>query len=164
MMGLKYTYVEKCVDKWKIVGIMFIGEYTYSIDEKKRLGVPPKFRQQLKKGAVITRGLDNCLFLYSREEWEKLAKKLSEMPLARADARGFARIMLSGAMEVEFDNLGRILVPDYLKDYARLKKKAVVAGLYNRVEIWDEDEWKAYKDKTEKEAGNIAERLNELGV
>ncbi len=143
---------------------MFIGEYTYSVDEKKRLAVPPKFRAKLKKGAVITRGLDSCLFLYSREEWEKLAEKLSQMPLSRADARGFARIMLSGAMEVEFDNLGRILVPDYLKDYAKLKKRAVVAGLYNRVEIWDEEEWKIYKEKMEKEAGDIAERLNELGV
>ncbi|MFZ3100386.1 MAG: division/cell wall cluster transcriptional repressor MraZ [Minisyncoccales bacterium] len=143
---------------------MFIGEYTYSIDEKKRLAVPPKFRAKLKKGAVITRGLDSCLFLYSREQWEKLAEKLSQMPLSRADARGFARIMLSGAMEVEFDNLGRILVPDYLKDYAKLKKRAVVAGLYNRVEIWDEEEWKIYKEKMEKEAGDIAERLNELGV
>ncbi|MFA6376492.1 MAG: division/cell wall cluster transcriptional repressor MraZ [Candidatus Paceibacterota bacterium] len=143
---------------------MFIGEYTYSIDDKKRLAVPPKFRQQLKKGGVITRGLDNCLFLYSNDEWGKLAKKLSEMPLSRADARGFSRIMLSGAMEVDFDNLGRILVPDYLKDYAQLKKKVVVAGLYNRIEIWDEDAWISYKQTTEKEAGNIAERLNELGV
>jgi len=143
---------------------MFIGEYTYSIDEKKRLAVPPKFRQQLKKGGVITRGLDNCLFLYSNAEWEKLAIKLSEMPLSRADARGFSRIMLSGAMEVDFDNLGRILVPDYLKEYADLKKKVVVAGVYNRIEIWDEEVWNSYKQKTEKEAGNIAERLNELGV
>jgi len=143
---------------------MFIGEYTYSIDDKKRLGIPQRFRQQLKKGGVITRGLDSCLFLYSRQEWEKLARKLSQMPLSRADARGFSRIMLSGAMEVEFDNLGRILIPDYLKDYAQLKKKTVVAGLYNRVEIWDEDIWRAYKETTEKEAGNIAERLNELGV
>ena len=143
---------------------MFIGECTYSIDDKKRLAIPPKFRQQLKKGGVITRGLDNCLFLYSSAEWEKLATKLSEMPLSRADARGFSRIMLSGAMEVDFDNLGRILVPDYLKDYAGLKKKVVVAGLYNRIEIWDEDVWADYKQKTEKEAGNIAERLNELGV
>ncbi len=143
---------------------MFIGEYTYSIDDKKRLAVPQKFRQQLKKGGVITRGLDNCLFLYSGDEWEKLAKKLSEMPLSRADARGFSRIMLSGAMEVDFDNLGRILVPDYLKDYAGLKKKVVVAGLYSRIEIWDEEAWAAYKSRMEKEAGDIAERLNELGV
>jgi MraZ protein len=143
---------------------MFIGEYTYSIDEKKRLAVPPKFRKQLKDGGVITRGLDNCLFLYSYEEWERLAKKLSEMPISKADARGFSRLMLSGAMEVEFDNMGRILVPDYLKDYAQLKKKVVVAGLYSRIEIWDEEVWQAYKEQTEKEAGNIAERLNELGV
>ena len=143
---------------------MFIGEYTYSIDDKKRLAIPPKFRKQLNDGGVITRGLDNCLFLYTFEEWEKLAKKLSEMPLSKADARGFARVMLSGAMEVSFDNLGRILVPDYLKDYATLKKRVVVAGLYSRIEIWDEDIWTAYKEKTEKEAGNIAERLNELGV
>jgi MraZ protein len=143
---------------------MFIGEYSYSIDEKKRLAMPPKFRKQLSEGGVITRGLDNCLFFYSIEEWEKLAKKLSEMPLSRADARGFSRIMLSGAMEVSFDNLGRILVPDYLKEYAGLKKKVIVAGLYNRIEIWDEDNWKEYKNRTEKEAGNIAERLNELGV
>lgn len=143
---------------------MFIGEYSYSIDEKKRLQIPAKFRKLLETGGVITRGLDNCLFLYSFSEWDKLAKKLSEMPLSRADARGFSRIMLSGAMEVEFDNLGRILVPDYLKSYAKLSKKVIVAGLYNRVEIWDEDMWQAYKEKTESEAGNIAERLNELGV
>jgi len=143
---------------------MFIGEYTYSIDDKKRLAVPPKFRKQLKDGGVITRGLDNCLFLYSNEEWEKQAKKLGEMPMARADARGLSRVMLSGAMEVEFDSMGRILVPDYLKDYANLNKKVVFAGLYSRIEIWDEDIWKAYKEKTEKEAGNIAERLNELGI
>jgi len=144
--------------------IMFIGEYSYTIDDKKRVAIPPKFRKLLEKGGVITRGLDNCLFFYSHDEWEKLAKKLSEMPLSRADARGFSRIMLSGAMEVEFDNLGRILVPDYLKEYAQLKKKVIVAGLYSRIEIWDEDNWKTYKEKTEKEAGDIAERLNELGV
>ncbi len=143
---------------------MFIGEYQYSIDDKKRLAIPPKFRKLLEKGGVITRGLDNCLFLYSRDEWEKLAVKLSAMPLSRADARGFSRIMLSGAMEVDFDSMGRILVPDYLKDYAQLKKKVIVAGLYNRIEIWDSDKWSTYKEKTEKEAGDIAERLNELGV
>jgi len=86
------------------------------------------------------------------------------MPLSRADARGFSRIMLSGAMEVEFDNLGRILIPDYLKDYAALKKKVIIAGLYSRIEIWDEDIWQTYKAKTEKEAGDIAERLNEIGI
>lgn len=143
---------------------MFIGEYTYSIDEKKRLAIPPKFRQLLGKKAVITRGLDLCLFLYSAKEWMVLAKKLSQLPLSRSDARGLARLMLTGAMEVKFDNLGRILVPDYLKEYAQLKKKVVIAGLYNRIEIWAEKNWQIYKEKTEKEVGDIAERLKELGV
>jgi len=143
---------------------MFIGEYTYSIDEKKRLAIPPKFRQILKRKAVITRGLDQCLFLYPAKEWGILAKELSQLPLSQADARGFARIMLTGAMDVALDNLGRILVPDYLKEYAQLKKRVVIAGVYNRIEIWDERKWKEYKAKTEKEVGDIAERLKELGV
>ena len=143
---------------------MFIGEYTYNIDSKKRLAVPAKFRKILGNKAVITRGLDSCLFLFTEKEWKKLAEKLSQLPLSQKDARGFARIMLAGAIDVVIDGLGRILIPDYLKDYAGLKKKAVFAGLYNRVEIWDEGKWKDYKKKTEKEAGDIAERLKELGV
>jgi len=143
---------------------MFIGEYTYSIDEKKRLAIPAKFRQLLGKKAVITRGLDRCLFLYPAKEWESLAKKLAQLPLSQADARGFARLMLTGAMEANLDNLGRILVPDYLKTYAFLKKRVVIAGIFNRVEIWDERKWKEYQTKTEKEVGDIAERLKELGV
>lgn len=143
---------------------MFIGEYTYSIDEKKRLAIPAKFRQLLGKKAVITRGLDNCLFLYPAKEWQNLAKKLSKLPLAQADARGFARLMLTGAMEAKLDNLGRILVPDFLKKYAQLKKKVIIAGVYNRIEIWDETKWQEYKNKTETAVGDIAERLKELGV
>jgi MraZ protein len=143
---------------------MFIGEYQYTIDEKKRLAIPPKLRQVLGKKAVVTKGLDQCLFLYPLKEWISQAKKLSQLPLAQADARGFARIMLTGAMEVNIDNLGRILVPDYLKDYAFLKKKIVIAGVYNRIEIWDQVKWREYAQKTEKEVGDIAERLKELGV
>jgi MraZ protein len=143
---------------------VFIGEYTYLIDAKKRLSLPAKFRQLLGKKAVITRGLDQCLFVYPTKEWEDLAKKLSSLPLSQADARGFVRIMLAGAMDVNIDNLGRILIPDYLKKYAFLKKKVVVAGLYNRVEIWDEAKWLEYKRKTETAVGDIAERLKELGV
>jgi MraZ protein len=143
---------------------MFLGEYSYSIDDKKRLAVPAKFRLKLGKKAVITRGLDNCLFLFPLKDWNVLAEKLSKMPISQADARGFSRLMLAGAMEVDLDNLGRILVPDYLKQYASLNKKVIVAGLYNRVEVWDEDKWNIYKKQTEKEAGSIAERLKELGV
>ena len=143
---------------------MFIGEYTYSIDDKKRLAVPLKFRELLGKKAVITRGLDQCLFLYPMKEWELLAERISKLPLAQADARGFSRLMLTGAMEVSFDNLGRMLVPDFLKTYASLGKRVVVAGLYNRVEVWDEKKWTDYKQKTEREAGDMAERLKELNL
>ncbi len=153
---------EKYQSLWKT--FMFIGEYTYKIDDKKRLAVPVKFRDELKKKAVITRGLDRCLFLYSFEEWQKIAEKISTLPVGQHDGRSFSRIMLSGAMEVEFDSLGRILVPDYLKEYASLKKETVVAGLYNRIEIWDKKTWEDYKNKTEKELGDIAERLKEFGV
>ncbi len=143
---------------------MFIGEYRYTIDVKKRLAIPAKLRKELGKGAVLTRGLDNCLALYSLREWEGMAKKLSQLPTGQIDARGFNRIILAGAVDVIFDRLGRILVPDYLKEYAGLKKSVVIAGVYNRLEIWDEAKWKIYKQKVEKEVGNIAQRLGELGV
>ena len=143
---------------------MFIGEYLYSIDEKKRLAIPAKFRKALGKNAVITRGIDNCLVIYPVQEWKKLATKLESLPSSRIDARGFARIMLAGAVDVALDKLGRILVPDYLKEYAYLKKNVAVLGLSNRIEIWDEQKWQEYKNKTEREVGDIAERLKELGV
>jgi len=163
--------VEKRVGLWKNVGKtlptcgkMFIGEYTYNLDTKRRLAIPAKFRRLLGKRAVITRGLDNCLFLFPEKEWKKLADKISKLPLSQADARGFSRIMLAGASEVEIDTLGRILIPEYLTKYADLKKKIVIAGIANRIEIWDEKTWRKYQQKTEKEAGDIAERLKELGV
>ncbi|MBM4177216.1 division/cell wall cluster transcriptional repressor MraZ [Candidatus Gribaldobacteria bacterium] len=143
---------------------MFLGEFTYKIDEKKRMGVPPSFRQLLGKKAVITRGLDNCLFLYPMKTWEAFAKKIAEMPSSQADARGFARLMLAGAMEVSIDNLGRVLIPDYLKDYAKISKEVIVAGLYNRVEIWDKTTWENYTKQTENQVGSIAERLKEFGI
>lgn len=143
---------------------MFIGEYSHSIDEKGRLAVPIKFRQDLAKGAVVTRGLDNCLFLYTQEEWNKLADKLSKLPISQANTRAFARLMLAGAMDCEIDRQGRVILPDYLRKFAGLKKKVVVAGLYNRLEIWDETKWNSYKQKTEKGSSDIAEKLGELGV
>jgi len=143
---------------------MFIGEYNYKLDQKKRVAVPTNFRKDLGKKAVITRGLDNCLFLYPAKEWKKQAEKLSKLPMAQSDARGLTRIMLAGAMEVNIDKSGRILVPDYLKEYASLSKNVIMAGLYNRVEIWSKKRWDSYKQKTEKEVGDIAERLKELGV
>lgn len=143
---------------------MFIGEYYHSLDEKGRVALPVKFRKDLKQGAVVTRGLDNCLFLYTKEAWQDLADKLAKLPISKANTRAFSRLMLSGAMEVEIDGQGRIILPEYLRKYAFLKKKLVIAGLYNRLEIWDESNWNKYKNNTEKGSGEIAEALGELGI
>lgn len=143
---------------------MFIGEYHYSIDDKHRLGIPVKFRSSLLKGAVVTRGIDVCLFLYSKTEWEKLAKKLANLPISQSKTRAFSRLMLAGAMDVKLDKQGRIIIPDYLRIYGRIGKKVVIAGLYNRLEIWDEEKWQEYKSKSETDSTNIAEALGDLGV
>lgn len=143
---------------------MFIGEYNHNLDSKGRLAVPAKFRVLLKGGAVVTRGLDNCLFLYPEKQWNVLAKKLSQLPISQSRARAFSRLMLAGAMDVDFDNQGRITLPEYLRKFAGLKKKVIIAGLYDRLEIWDEVIWHKYKMGTEKESGEIAEALGELGV
>ena len=143
---------------------MFIGEYHHAIDEKNRLAVPTKFREALRAGAVVTRGLDACLVMYTKAEWEKLAEKLANMPISQANSRAFARFMLAGAMDVECDKQGRIVLPDYLKKYAKMEKQVVVAGLYNRLEIWDRDAWAGYTSQTEAASNDIAEHLGELGV
>lgn len=143
---------------------MFIGEYQHSIDEKGRLALPTKFRSSLAKGSVVTRGLDNCLFLYTNTEWKILAEKLAKLPISQANTRAFARLMLAGAMDCSLDRQGRIVLPDYLRKYAHIKKKVVVAGLYSRLEIWDAAVWETYKSSTEKRGGDIAEALGELGV
>lgn len=143
---------------------MFIGEYSHNLDDKGRLAIPVKFRNDLKKGAVVTRGLDNCLFLYTRSEWSKLAEKLATLPFSQANSRAFARLMLAGAMDVEFDKQGRAVLPEYLRQFASLKKSVVIAGLYSRLEIWDEEKWNIYKKQTESESSVIAEKMSELGV
>lgn len=153
--------------KWELPLVtqsMFIGEYHHTLDEKGRMAVPIKFRGALAQGAFVTRGLDRSLFLYPKEEWDKLAEKLASLPIGQADTRAFARLMLAGAMEVEVDKSGRVNLPEYLRTYAGLKKDVVVAGLYNRLEIWDEATWKDYAVKTEAEGNQIAERLTNLGV
>ena len=142
---------------------MLIGEYQHTIDEKKRLAIPAKLRKELGKGAVLTRGLDNYLALYPLKEWEKLADKLNKLPTGQMEARGLARAIFSGAVEVEFDALGRILVPDYLKQYAAIAKNVVIAGIFNHLEIWDQRQWNDCKQKTEKTVGNMAAKLSELG-
>lgn len=143
---------------------MFIGEYQHNLDGKGRMAVPVKFRKDLAGGAILTRGLDRCLFMFTRSEWEALAEKLKNLPLAQANSRAFTRLMLAGAMDVEVDTQGRVLIPEYLRKYADLKKETVVAGLYNRLEIWNAEAWKQYKAKTESASEEIAEQLSELGI
>jgi MraZ protein len=143
---------------------MFIGEYAHNLDEKGRLAIPAKFRSELKKGAVVTRGLDNCLFLYTQKEWQLLADKLATLPISQSKSRAFARLMLAGAMDVTLDKQGRIILPEYLRKFASMKKKIIIAGLYNRLEIWDEQVWDRYKKYTEKDSAKIAENLEGLGI
>jgi len=138
---------------------MFIGEYQHNLDVKGRVAIPAKFRAKLTENAIITRGLDRCLFVFTQKEWEVLAQKLISLPLAQANSRAFVRLMLAGATDVEFDSQGRILIPDYLRKYADFKKQIVIAGLYNRIEIWDAETWKEYKQKTESASDEIAEKL-----
>jgi MraZ protein len=143
---------------------MLIGEHKHNLDPKKRLAIPVKFRKELGDGAVITRGLDNCLFVFPLKHWNQLAEKLANLPMGQQDTRAFARLLLSGAVEVEFDRLGRILIPEYLKEYADLQKEVIVAGLYTRLEVWNAKKWGSYKENLEKNSDNIAEKLGELGV
>jgi MraZ protein len=143
---------------------MFIGEYSATIDDKGRIAIPVKFRSQLKSKVVITKGLDNSLFLLTVDEWKKLAEKWASLPISTANARAFSRHMLAGTMDCDIDKQGRVIVPGYLKEFAKIGKKLIFAGLYNRIEIWSEELWVKYKAQTEKESNAIAEQLGSLGV
>jgi len=143
---------------------MLIGEYKHTLDIKKRLSLPSKWRKELGSSLIVTRGLDNCLFVYPQKEWQTITQKIGQLPLGQADTRGFNRFFLSGAVEVEVDSVGRILVPDFLKDFAGLETKVVLAGIYDRVEIWAENKWEEYKRRIESQADQLAEKLGEIGV
>jgi len=143
---------------------MFIGQYTHNLDDKGRLAIPAKFRSQLKKGAVITKGLDNCLFLYPKDQFTKMAEKFANLPMNQSKVRALVRHMIGGAIDVEFDNQGRVTLPIYLRDFADLKKNTVISGLYNHIEIWNEEKWSGYKDEIEKNSNEIAEALGDLDI
>ncbi|MCX6808636.1 MAG: division/cell wall cluster transcriptional repressor MraZ [Candidatus Berkelbacteria bacterium] len=142
---------------------MFIGEYQHSIDDKGRISLPAKFRADLANGCVVTRGLDNCLWIYPKNDWQELAARIAEMPVTQKNARAFARFILSGAVECQIDRNGRVNLPKYLADYAEIKGKAIVAGMYNRLEIWSESKWQSFKEEMEKNSEEIAENLEGLG-
>jgi MraZ protein len=141
---------------------MFIGEYRHTFDAKNRISLPAKFRKELGRQIVVTRGLDKCLFVYPKAAWKAEAARIAKHSTGGAAGRGLSRLMLAGAVEADVDSAGRILVPDYLKSFAGLKVKGVFAGVNDRVEVWDESAWEAYTKAIERDADAFAETVGTL--
>lgn len=138
---------------------MFMGEYQHSVDEKGRMIVPAKFRDALGSSFVMTRGLDQCLFVYPLSEWSVLEQKLKSLSLMKSDARAFTRFFFSGAVECELDKQGRVNIPGNLREHAKLDKDCVVIGVSNRVEVWSKEAWGAYSSQSQDSFNEIAEKL-----
>jgi MraZ protein len=143
---------------------MLIGEYIHTLDEKKRVSLPVKFRKEMGKKIIVTAGLDNCLWVFTLAQWNKISEKLSDFSMLQADNRSFNRYMFGSATEVEVDTIGRILLPDFLIERSDLKNKVAVVGVQDRVEIWNESAWKEYKCVVEKRADQLAEKLGQAGA
>ena len=143
---------------------MFIGEYLHTVDDKKRISLPSKFRKELGSKVVVTRGLDNCLFLFPHKAWLVISEETAKLGLMQHDTRGFTRFMFSGASEIDVDSMGRILIPDYLRDFSGVKGSVVYAGVHNRIEIWEPKRWDIYKKKIESQAEEMAEKLSSIGL
>jgi len=143
---------------------MFIGEFNHSIDEKSRVSVPAKFREELAKGLVLTRGLDGCLWVYPIEKWAGIVESVAKLPVTQKNARSFSRFILSGAMDIKLDRAGRVLIPKYLAEYAGLKNKVVVIGMNDRLELWSEQSWNDFRTTMEENSDEVAETLAEVGM
>lgn len=141
-----------------------MGEYMHSIDTKGRVILPADFRADLGECFVITKGLDNCLFIYTTSEWEKLSEKLKQLPLAKAEARAFVRFFFAGARQMECDKQGRFLIPANLRAHAKLQKDVVLIGISNRIEVWSKAEWERYNEEITPSVSSIAETLVDLGI
>ena len=138
---------------------MFIGEYHHTIDEKGRIIIPAKFREELGNNFIITRGIENCLFVYSTENWAKITNKLNSLPFTKKDARTFNRFFMSGATNVELDKQGRVNISKPLIDYANLLKDCVIIGTGDRLEVWSQESWDSFFDSTKDSMSDIAENL-----
>lgn len=143
---------------------MLIGEYRHTLDDKNRLSLPAKFRKEMGKKIIITRGLDRCLFVYPVNEWKKFSEKLASLSIGSTEGRAFSRAMLGGATEIDIDGSGRMLVPEHLKGYASLATKVVVAGIHNRIELWNEEVWTTYTTGVEDQANILAQKLADIGM
>ena len=139
---------------------MFLGEYFHTFDTKNRISVPAKFRKDLGRVVVVTRGLDHCLYVYSRKAWEREAQTYAADVNGSSARRGLARLFLAGSSEVEVDNNGRVLIPEHLKSFASIKERAVIAGVADRVEIWEESAWMKYTADIERDADAFAEKVD----
>ncbi|MDP3733086.1 MAG: division/cell wall cluster transcriptional repressor MraZ [Candidatus Daviesbacteria bacterium] len=143
---------------------MLIGQYQHTIDSKKRLALPIKFRGELGTKVIVTKGVENCLIVWTEKNWEAESLKFSGLSISQSEARSVTRHFLASATEVSLDKLGRILIPDYLKKYSDLKKNVVICGLSNRLEIWDEAKWENYSKDAEKGVEEIVSKLGPLGI
>lgn len=141
-----------------------MGEYQHNLDVKGRIIVPAKFRDGLGEKFVLTRGLDQCLFVYPLDEWKILEDKMKQLPLTKKDARKFTRFFLSGASECEIDKQGRISIPQSLRTYANLTKECTIIGVSNRLEIWDDAVWQQYVSESEDSFAEIAENLMDFDL
>lgn len=145
---------------------MFYGEYEHSIDRKGRLIIPSKFRQAFKENLVerffVTRGLDGCLFLFAEDEWRTQEQKFKSMPFTKKGAREFNRLFFSGAIELTIDNQGRVLIPNYLKEFAGIKRDVMIVGVSNRIEVWSRERWKEFYDAHKESFEELAEKLVDL--
>lgn len=143
---------------------MFYGEFQHTIDPKGRVIIPSRFREDLGDKFIVTKGLDNCLFIYSMQGWEKIIAKLMEIPLTDKDGRAFVRFFTAGASECELDKQGRILIPQNLRDYAGLVKDICITGTITRVEIWDREKWSNHSGYYNDNVDKIAEKMSLLGI
>ncbi|SHJ63029.1 MraZ protein [Anaerobranca californiensis DSM 14826] len=143
---------------------VFLGEYQHSIDDKGRVIIPAKFRDSLGRKFIVTRGLDNCLFVYPENEWAIMEEKLKKLPLTKGDARAFVRFLFSGATECELDKQGRILIPQNLREFAQINKDCVIIGVSNRVEIWSKENWEKYSLDAEQSFDEIAEKIVDFDI
>ncbi len=143
---------------------MLLGEYRHNVDIKGRVSVPSKFRGDLGQTFVITKGLDNCLFMYSKQEWETFEQKLKSLPLTNQDARSFVRFFFAGATECEVDKQGRVNIPQNLREYANITKDVVIVGVATRAEIWDSENWNKYTTSDSLDGNKLASQMSQLGI
>lgn len=143
---------------------MFLGEYSHTIDDKGRLTIPAKFRDELESGVVITRGLDGCLWAYGRSEWDVIAAKVAQLPSTNPAARDYSRFMFSGAFDSIPDRQGRVLLPQKLRDYAKIEDETIIIGINNKLEIWSPARWDEVVNRVEQAAEDMAAQLRDLGI